>query len=44
MPRESAVTSATVNGERGLIGGAHHDTVTFATTNETRFEIVGHYN
>ena len=44
MPRESAVTSATVNGERGLIGGAHHDTVIFATTNETRFEIVGHYN
>jgi hypothetical protein len=44
MPRESAVTSATINGKRGLIGGVHHDTVIFATTNEKSFEIVGHYN
>jgi hypothetical protein len=44
MPRESAVKSATVNGKPGVIGGVHRDTVIFATTNETRFEIVGHYS
>ena len=44
MPRESAVTSATVNGRRAVIGGAHGDTVVVPTERVRRFEIVGRYS
>jgi hypothetical protein len=44
MPPESAVTSATVNGRPGTIGGVHHDTVIFDSANEKHFEIVGRYS
>lgn len=37
MPRESAVTSATVNGRRAAIGGIHGDTVVLSTGSEMRF-------